>query len=87
MTTSQKKGALAALSMFAVPLLAAVAAVGAARQQLAGMEPSAAHALDIRDVRSDMREQRLRDSVRMDAMFTRITDVACDQNPQRRYCR
>lgn len=87
MTTTQKKNALAAFASLAIPLLAAVASVGAAKQQLANMEPSSAHALDIRDVRSEMREQSIRDSARMEAMLSRITDVACDQNPQRRYCR
>ncbi len=87
MTIPQKEYAVKVLLNVAVPLLATVAALGAARQQLAGMEPRADHAIDIAGVRAEMSEQRIRDSARFDAMLTRVTDVACEQNPNRRYCR
>lgn len=86
MTTSQKRGALAALASLAIPILAAVASAGAARQQLLEKENASAHALDVRDLRADMTLQQVRDSAQMAAMLTRITDVACELNPRRRYC-
>lgn len=87
MTTSQKKSALALLATIGIPLLAAVASIGAARRELSGKEDTSAHALDVQQLRASMTLQQVRDSAQMAAMFSRITDVACEQNPRRRYCR
>lgn len=86
MTTSQKKGALAVLVSIAIPILAAVASAGAARQQLTEKEDTSAHVLDVQELRAAMKLQQVRDSAQMATMFARITDVACEQNPSRRYC-
>jgi hypothetical protein len=93
MTTAQKTGL-----RFAAAVIAAAATVifsaGMARSQLDGKEDRAAHEADMREINSALLAeqtartlQQVRDSALMAVVLERVTDLACQQNPSRRYCR
>lgn len=99
--TTAKKGILTVLAGLALPLLVPVAisfgtaayTVGQARLELSGKEDRAMHVSDMRDLTDSLREerrvrqlQRVADSAFRVQVLDRITDVACDRQPKRRYC-
>ena len=93
MTTAQKAGFRIAALIVGATLTIAFSA-GMARNQLDGKEDRDAHAADmrvldnaIRDERAARTLQQVRDSALVAAVLERVTDLACQQNPTRRYCR
>ena len=94
MTTGKKNALTAILAAIAIPVLSVTFATGAASRELAAKEDRAAHSSDVRDVLDSLRTERrvrersaYRDSVRYDVLLDRVTEMSCEQNPRRRYCR
>ena len=93
MTTAQRTGL-----RYAIAIVTATAglifSLGMARNQLDGKEDRATHDADMRAVdnallaeRNARTLQQVRDSALMAVVLERVTDLACQQNPARRYCR
>lgn len=93
MTTAQKNGI-----KYALAILGACGAViftaGFSLRRLDTKEEQADHAADIRTLDNAIRIeantralQQVRDSAQMSVVLDRLNDIACLQNPSRRYCR
>lgn len=73
-----------------ITLFSAAVALGAAKVELADKESARDHDADMHRV--DLRFQRdsiehSTDRERLEALMTRVTDIACSQQPHRTYCR
>lgn len=93
MTTAQRKGIEIAFILVSGAVTVAFSA-GYARREVDTKEDREAHAADVRSLSDRIRDERelrqlqvLRDSATMATLIVRVTEVACDQNPRRRYCR
>lgn len=93
MTSAQKTGI-----RYAIAIVGACGAViftaGFSLRRLDTKEEQADHAADMRAVRDEIRAesttrelQQVRDSATMSVVLDRLNDIACLQNPNRRYCR
>jgi hypothetical protein len=96
--TNAQKDALSGTFKVAVPIFMAIGTVifsaGFARRELDFKEDRASHVADVRDIRDALQVevntrtlQQVRDSALMSVVLERLDDIACTQNPARRYCR
>jgi hypothetical protein len=93
MTTAQKNGLKYAALIVGTAMSVAFTA-GWVRREIDGKEDRVAHDMDMRLQEQAIRDesnarllQHVHDSAFASVILDRVNDIACAQNPTRRYCR